>query len=49
MVEIKNEYQGGFYALIEFIGLYVRYFFLLIFGKGKELQYLSGEVDFFKN
>jgi len=41
-----GEYQGGFYAIIEFVGLYIRYFILKISHKNKSIKYLSGEEDF---
>ena len=42
----KNEYQGGFYVIIEYIGLYVRYAFCKIFQCKKTLTELSGEIKF---
>ena len=42
----KNEYQGGFYVIIEYIGLYVRYAFCKIFQSKKTLTELSGEINF---
>ena len=41
-----GEYQGGFYAIIEFIGLYIRYFIFKISQKNKTIKYLSGEEEF---
>ena len=41
-----NEYQGGFYAILEFIGLYTRYFVFRILQNNKTIKYLSGEDDF---
>ncbi|MDR2840575.1 MAG: hypothetical protein LBV75_04845 [Paludibacter sp.] len=41
-----NEYQGGHYTFIEFIGLYIRFVFFAILGKKKNTQYLSGEMEF---
>ena len=41
-----GEYQGGFYAILEFIGLYVRYFIFKISQKNKTIKYLSGEEEF---
>ena len=38
-----GEYQGGFYAIITFVGVYVRYFFLKMIKKNKNIEYLSGE------
>jgi hypothetical protein len=43
---MRGEYQGGFYALLEFIGVYVRYFFLFLCQNRKGIQYLSGEENF---
>lgn len=42
----KNEYQGGFYVIIEYIGLYVRYAFCKIFQSKRTLTELSGEIKF---
>ena len=42
----NGEQQGGGYALVEFIGLYIRFFFFFILGKRRNLKYLSGEADF---
>jgi uncharacterized membrane protein len=47
-MERSGEYQGGFYVIIEFIGLYVRYFILKILHKNKTIKYLSGEENFSK-
>ena len=41
-----GEYQGGFYAVIEFIGLYLRYLIFKILQKSKTIKYLSGEEEF---
>jgi hypothetical protein len=41
-----GEYQGGFYAIIEFIGLYVRYIVFKISQKNKTIKYLSGEEEY---
>ena len=40
-----GEYKGGFYVIIEFVGLYVRYFIFQILQKGKSINYLSGEEE----
>lgn len=44
----KDEYQGGFYAVISFIGVYIRYFILKICQQNKSIKYLSGEENFSK-
>jgi|LSQX01.2.fsa_nt_gb hypothetical protein len=41
-----GEYQGGFYAIISFIGVYVRCFIFKIWRKNKSIKYLSGEENF---
>jgi len=42
----KGEYQGGFYAIILFLGVYVRYFIFKILQKNKSIKYLSGEENY---
>jgi len=42
----KGEYQGGYYAFVEYIGLYIRYFIFIIFGIRKSLIHLSGEENY---
>jgi hypothetical protein len=41
-----GEYQGGFYVIIEFVGVYIRYFIFKILKKNKSVKYLSGEETF---
>jgi hypothetical protein len=45
----KNEYQGGAYAIFEFIGLYVRFYILKSLEINRSIKYLSGEEHFPKN
>ena len=42
----KKEYQGGYYRIIEFIGLYIRFFVLKTIGINRNVTYLSGEEYF---
>jgi len=41
-----GEYQGGYYAFFEYIGLYIRYFVFYILGFRKSLTSLSGEENY---
>jgi len=41
-----REYQGGYYAILEYIGLYVRFFIFKLFRQNKSLAYLSGEENY---
>ncbi|OFY53596.1 MAG: hypothetical protein A2W93_02800 [Bacteroidetes bacterium GWF2_43_63] len=42
----NGEYQGGHYAIVEFIGLNCRYFVFKIAGSNKSKVFLSGEEHY---
>lgn len=43
---MAKEYKGGFYVLIEYIGLYIRFILCKLFRQDKTLSELSGEKDY---
>ena len=42
----KGGYEGKEYTIVEFIGLYVRYFVLKIIGVNRTIEHLSGEEQY---
>ena len=43
---MAKEYKGGFYVLLEYLGLYIRFIFCKLFRCNKTLSELSGENDY---
>ena len=46
IMKTSNEYKGGLYALLEYVGLYIRYVWFKICCKKKTIEELAGEKDY---